>query len=186
MDLIGPAILVTHSQSGAFGFLIADVRPSLVKALVSLEPQGPPFEDRITTNCSTVVRPYGLTVIPITYDPPVNDPKVDLPHETIYPAGPNLTECVQQKGTPKNLTNLIGIPHLVVTTEASYHAPFDYCTVNYLRQAGVNVDYMELPKVDIYGNGHLMFMEMNNLDIAEKIEEWISNQTQSPFVVQDV
>jgi pimeloyl-ACP methyl ester carboxylesterase len=31
LDRIGPAIVVAHSQSGTFGFLIADKRPNLVK-----------------------------------------------------------------------------------------------------------------------------------------------------------
>ena len=38
LDKIGPAIVLTHSQSGAFGWLIADARPSLVKAIVAIEP----------------------------------------------------------------------------------------------------------------------------------------------------
>ena len=38
LDKIGPAIVLTHSQSGAFGWLIADARPQLVKAIVAIEP----------------------------------------------------------------------------------------------------------------------------------------------------
>jgi pimeloyl-ACP methyl ester carboxylesterase len=40
LDRIGPAILLTWSQSGHFGFLAAVERPSLAKAIVSLEPSG--------------------------------------------------------------------------------------------------------------------------------------------------
>jgi pimeloyl-ACP methyl ester carboxylesterase len=47
LDRIGPAIILTHSQSGPFGWLIADARPNLVKAIVALEPSGPPFEDPV-------------------------------------------------------------------------------------------------------------------------------------------
>ena len=43
VDKIGPAILLTHSQSGAFGWPVADARPDLVKALLQVEPSGPPF-----------------------------------------------------------------------------------------------------------------------------------------------
>ena len=43
LDRIGDAILLTHSQSGTFGWLIADERPSKVKAILSIEPNGPPF-----------------------------------------------------------------------------------------------------------------------------------------------
>ena len=45
LDKIGPAILLTHSQSGAFGWPVADARPNLVKALVAVEPSGPPVHD---------------------------------------------------------------------------------------------------------------------------------------------
>ena len=45
LDRIGPAILLTHSQSGAFGWPIADARPNLVKAIVAVEPSGPPVHD---------------------------------------------------------------------------------------------------------------------------------------------
>jgi len=38
LDKIGPAIVVTHSQSGLFGWLTAIRRPNLVKAVVSYEP----------------------------------------------------------------------------------------------------------------------------------------------------
>src|SRR6516164_824497 len=47
LDRIGPAVVLTHSQSGAFGWLIADARPRLVKAIVAIEPAGPPFEATI-------------------------------------------------------------------------------------------------------------------------------------------
>ena len=43
LDSIGPAILLTHSQSGPFGWLIADARPNLVKGIVALEPSGSAF-----------------------------------------------------------------------------------------------------------------------------------------------
>ena len=73
LDRIGPAVVVTHSQAGPFGWLLADARPKLVRGIVAVEPSGPPFEN--TTLSSGPARPWGPTDIPITYDPPVNDPK---------------------------------------------------------------------------------------------------------------
>ena len=49
LDRIGPAIVLTHSQSGPFGWLIADARPRLVKAIVAIEPMGPPFEAAVVS-----------------------------------------------------------------------------------------------------------------------------------------
>ncbi len=168
--------MVTHSQGGPIGFLIADVRPALVKALISLEPTGPPFEDRIITNSTAIARPYGLTNIPITYDPQVTNPTSDLSRVTIPPARSGLSDCILQKSPAKQLPHLIKIPQLVVTSEASFHAEYDYCTVRYLRQAGVTVDHLDLPKAGIHGNAHFLFLEKNNLEIAARVEEWIRSK----------
>jgi pimeloyl-ACP methyl ester carboxylesterase len=39
LDQIGPAVVLVHSQSGAYGISTAVVRPDLVKAVVSVEPR---------------------------------------------------------------------------------------------------------------------------------------------------
>jgi pimeloyl-ACP methyl ester carboxylesterase len=38
IDRVGPSILLTHSQSGIFGFKVAMARPNLIKAIVAVEP----------------------------------------------------------------------------------------------------------------------------------------------------
>src|SRR5262249_13969673 len=43
LEKIGPSILLVHSQAGAFGWPVADARPELVKAILAIEPNGPPF-----------------------------------------------------------------------------------------------------------------------------------------------
>jgi pimeloyl-ACP methyl ester carboxylesterase len=91
---IGPAIIVTHSQSGPFGWLIADARLRLVKAVVAAQPAGPPFENAVFE--TKKAHAWGVTDIPSTYNPPVNDPaelKVDQQAELTArissPAGSN-------------------------------------------------------------------------------------------------
>lgn len=171
LDRIGPAVLLTHSQSGAFGWPIADSRPELVKAIVAVEPSGPPFEDRVLLIGQS--RPWGLTDIPLTYDPPVADPSELAIQQQTEPDGPDLICCWQQKGTPRRLPNLAQIPVLVVTAEASYHAPYDHCTVAYLRAAGVPVEFMRLEQHGQRGNGHMVMLEKNNLEIAGLIADWL-------------
>ena len=39
LERIGPAVILVHSQSGAYGIAAAIARPSLVKAIVSIEPR---------------------------------------------------------------------------------------------------------------------------------------------------
>src|SRR5438067_4014916 len=77
LDRIGPAILLTHSQSGAFGWPIADARPDMVKAIVAVEPNGPPFFDVENVaapdwfrDAAAQGRPWGVTAAPLAYVPP--------------------------------------------------------------------------------------------------------------------
>src|SRR5438477_7914783 len=69
LDKIGSAIVLTHSQAGAFGWLLADARPKIVKAVLAIEPAGPPVEAVIIG--TGAARPWGLTETPLTYDPPI-------------------------------------------------------------------------------------------------------------------
>ena len=62
---------------------------------------------------------------------------------------------------------------MAFTGEASPHITYDQCVVNYLRQAGVKVDWIKLGEVGVHGNGHFSFLEKNNLDVAEVVEDWI-------------
>jgi pimeloyl-ACP methyl ester carboxylesterase len=40
VDKVGPCVLLVHSQGGAFGFKVAEMRPDKVRALVAVEPSG--------------------------------------------------------------------------------------------------------------------------------------------------
>lgn len=165
LDRIGPAVLVTHSQSGPFGWLLADARPALVKGIVALEPQGPPIEGKRLL--------WGLTDLPLTYDPQAakaSDLEVE-PDAASQDA--SLKTCWRQKGAPRQLPRLAGIPVVVVVTEASYHAQFDHCTVNWLQQAGVRAEYLRLADVGIHGNGHIMMLEKNSDAIAAVVAGWV-------------
>ena len=78
LEKIGPSILLTHSQSGAFGWPVADARPELVKAILAVEPNGPPFfnVENVAApewfrDASPQVRPWGVTAVPLAYSPAV-------------------------------------------------------------------------------------------------------------------
>nr|GAT46213.1 predicted protein [Mycena chlorophos] len=172
LDIIGPAIVMTHSQGGELGWVLAESRPKLVKAIVALEPKGPPFILAVFPPFTPQLQ-FGLTDTPLTYDPPVGAPSELAP--VVLNTIPNVT-CFEQPTPPRKLTNLLDIPVLVVTSEASYHAQYDNCTVHYLRQAGVSVDHVSLPDVGIHGNAHMFFMEKNNIQIVEQVvQPWIAD-----------
>jgi hypothetical protein len=65
------------------------------------------------------------------------------------------------------------MPILVITAEASYHAPYDHCTVRYLEQAGVKPTAIRLADRNIRGNSHVMMLEKNNKEIAAVIANWL-------------
>ncbi len=174
LDKTGPAILVTHSQSGAFGWLLADARPKAVKGIVAIEPSGPPFHDAVFSEDRN--RAWGLTDIPLTYAPPVKDSAELTAVEEPKADGPDLVRCWKQADPPRRLVNLQGIPVLVVTAEASYHAAYDHCTAKFLAQAGVANTYWRLEKQGIHGNGHMVMLEKNNLEIAALLQRWLSSQ----------
>lgn len=172
LDTIGPAILVSHSQSGLFPWLLADACPNLVKGILSIEPTGPPFHDEILDN--STARPYGLTDIPLTYDPPVTDLTNPLTTEVYPSSNPNRSSCILQAEPARQLVNLQHIPILVETSESSFHAVYDHCNVDFLRQAGVPAEHLRLEDVGFHGNGHMHFMEKNSLEIIAYLEEhWI-------------
>ena len=171
LDRIGPAIILTHSQAGPFGWLIADARPKLVKGIVAIEPSGPPFENAVTGKGKS--RAWGPADIPLTYSPSANKPE-DLELERQgAPDSPDLFACWMQKVPARQLSNLTGIPAVVMTGEASYHQVYDHCTAKYLNQAGVKTEFIRLQDKGIYGNGHMVMLEKNNLEIARLIDDWL-------------
>ena len=93
--------------------------------------------------------------------------------------GPDLANCWLQKEPARKLKNLANIPVVVVMSEASYHAPYDHCTVAYLRQAGVRTDFIKLAEQGVRGNGHMMMLEKNSDDIAGVMEQWTARQIAS-------
>ncbi len=185
LEKTGPAILMTHSQSGAYGWPVADARPERVKAVIAVEPSGPPFYD-LETGASTTVespnwsryreglsRPYGVTAVPLVYLPAIEKPS-DLAIEQQSKAdAPDLDRCWLQKSPVRQLPNLAKVPILILTSEASYHATYDYCTVKYLEQAGVHANWTKLGDVGIHGNGHMMMLEKNSAEVAGVIARWL-------------
>jgi pimeloyl-ACP methyl ester carboxylesterase len=162
LDRIGPAIVMTHSQSGAYTWPIADARPRLVKGILAVEPSGPPVDGG---------KIWGVSTTPLTYTPVVSDPS-QLTFEEVPAGNPNLLPCKRQKNPARQLVNLRKIPTLIITGEASYHAQYDQCTARYLEQAGVPVEFVRLEKVGINGNGHMMMLEKNSAEIADFMIKW--------------
>lgn len=109
------------------------------------------------------------------YDPPPDD-RIGggNPLVTERQTSPEGRTHILQKEPARKLTNLLNIPVLVETGEASYRSAYDDFTVHFMRQAGVKVKHLKLADEGIHGNGHLQFLELNNLEIIELLERWIA------------
>ncbi len=179
IDKLGPVILMTHSQSGAYGWEAVDQRPNLVKALIQAEPSAPPVHDVEFLGApewfrdGARTRTWGLTAIPITYAPPAKDAS-ELTFERQEKAdGPDLAKCWLQKEPARQLPNLQKLPIAIVTGEASFHGPYEHCVVKFLEQAGMHPTWLNLGAMGIHGNGHMMMLEKNSEQIVEVIEKWV-------------
>jgi pimeloyl-ACP methyl ester carboxylesterase len=132
IDRIGPAILLTWSQSGMFGLRTAVQRPNLVKAVISLEP--------------STISPEGVT--------------------------PELT--------PANLKTLANTPILLQVGD--YDAPRIASLKKFAASIGHQTSVLALTEEGIFGNGHVVMIEKNNLQVADlliqRLERIVPGSTQ--------
>ena len=159
LDRIGPAVVVTHSASGSDGWLLADRRPELVAAIVSVEPMGPPFAT--IPNIGTLA--WGLAAAPLTFDPPLDSPDA------------------AQAADPASLRipALTGIPVAVVTGGASPFGLNGPAIVEALRVAGAAAELVHLPDHGIEGNGHGLIYERNSDAALRPVIAWLRTHTRN-------
>jgi pimeloyl-ACP methyl ester carboxylesterase len=173
LDLIGqPVILMVNSGVASSGWVIADARPKLVKGILAAEPVAPPVENA-ERGATGPGRLWGVTSLPIHYDPPIKEPSELRPVREEKADGPDLIPCWIQQEPAHKLVNLQGIPVLEVSGEASYHRPYSHCVAKWLNQAGVKATYVRLEDVGLPGNGHQMMSEKNSAGISKFFMSWL-------------
>jgi pimeloyl-ACP methyl ester carboxylesterase len=172
LDRIGPAILITHSMGGPFGWIVADERPELVKGIVAVEPVGPAF-DPIGPNRSKL--DWGLTAIPLHFEPAAAQAS-DIQIERRKAPAAGLLDCNVQVEPARKLPRLAGIPVAVLVGEASFMAPFEHGAVDFLTQAGVPAELLRLEDHGIHGNGHMVMSEKNSDEVAALIAQWLQRK----------
>ena len=158
LDRIGPAIILSHSRAGTTGWLIADARPDLVKAVVAVEPNGPPFYNAppLGKPGDPISRPFGLTYAPIAFEPAVTGAEDFGELRQSAPPDDFRYGCWLPVEASHRLVNLSKMPIMVLTGGASYHAAYDYCTAQFLDQSGAQVERIQLNEIGIDGNTHGM------------------------------
>lgn len=152
-DKIGPAILVTHSHSGGMGWRTA-IKNQNIKAIVSYEPG------------SGFVFPEGEVPAPM-------------------PSSGGMLEAMAVPMT--DFIKLTKIPIVIyygdfIPSEPSTNPGQDGWRVRLVmariwrdcvNKHGGDVTVVHLPKIGIKGNTHFPFSDLNNVQIADLMSEWL-------------
>ena len=154
VDRLGPCVVFTHSASGSDGWLLADARPGLVEAIVSVEPMGPPFGH--TPNIGTLS--WGLTAVPVGYDPPRRSP------DEVRAADPDTLR----------IPALADVPVLVVASETSPQGRYAGEMVDFLARAGARAELLDLAAEGVHGNGHGLIYEKNSDESLRLVLDWLA------------
>jgi pimeloyl-ACP methyl ester carboxylesterase len=168
LDKIGPAIIMTHSAGGPFGWLVAEIRPNLVKGIIAVEGGGQPFAG---------ANVWGMSTIPVTYDPPVLDPS-ELATVVVPSPEMGIADYKVQAEPARKLKNLQGIPIVIVTSQGSFASPGNPGAIAFFKQAGCRAEELRLVDHGIYGNGHMMMVEKNNREVLQPILDWVAKNVE--------
>jgi pimeloyl-ACP methyl ester carboxylesterase len=195
-----PAIVMTHSMSGAYGWKLVENYGQHIAKLVAIAP-GPPgniqaVSDIVSETADTVVV-RGSTTLTINLKQPVvsdrNFVEVKLvgkstqfPREHIAVYASSLTpippRLLYQRRNVRgsqlkvtDLSNYRGKRILVMTGTEDIDHPrkLDEAIVEWLNQNGAKADFLYLGDHGIEGNGHMMMLEKNSDALAGKILSWI-------------
>ena len=154
LERIGPAILVSHSQSGRFAY-VAAIRSPNVKGIVDYEGANQPF-------------PVGQVPAPLpAFDGFLVGPGAPVPLGDFL----KLTKLPIQIVVGDNIpSSPQPIPQLETPRIRLIFKKQFVETVN--RYSG-DASLLRLPDVGIYGNTHVPFLDLNNLEVADLMSEFL-------------
>lgn len=153
---IGPAILVTHSHSGGMGWATA-IKNQNIKAIVSYEPG------------SGFVFPEGEVPAPIP-----------MAGGSLTPIGVPLSEFIKLTKIPIIIYYGDNIPDKPMNNpgQDGWRARLEMARLwrDAVNKHGGDVTVVHLPEIGIRGNTHFPFSDLNNLEIAGLMSEWIKEK----------
>jgi pimeloyl-ACP methyl ester carboxylesterase len=97
LDRIGPAAILTHSAGGPFGWLVAEARPALVRAVVCFEGAGAPLAAVPQVGITATRTLRNASGIPMLYLTAENSGRT---------AGPEIVKALVASGVPAEHLNL--------------------------------------------------------------------------------
>lgn len=166
LDRIGKSIVLTYAAGGFFGWKLADDRPDRVAAIIAAEVNGRPFD----AQC-----PWGLTALPMTYDPPARTPQdFNLVRKSMPSDWPRPLMPYQLQAEPaRQLVNLKGIPIISIVNDA-YVPGSGPAQVEFLKQAGCSAECVQLSHIGLPYNTNVMPLEKNNRVLFNLMRDWLA------------
>jgi pimeloyl-ACP methyl ester carboxylesterase len=157
-ERIGPGILITHSASGGLGWRTAIKAHKLIKCIVAYEPGGFSFpEGEHPTDIVSSNDMAGRFASPNMI--PASDFKklTDIPIMIVY--GDNIIRSSE-----------FTIEFWRLSLERAKQF------VEAVNQRGGNAQLVVLPEIGIYGNTHFPFADLNNVEIADQLSEFLHDK----------
>ena len=152
LDRIGPAILVTHSNSGVWGWLTAG-RSEHVKAIISYEPSFVFPENEMPDLPST-----GRTAAATAVTPQEFARLAQIPVQVVF--GDNIpTEPVRELPADGRRNQVIVADRFVET----------------LNNKGGRASLLKLPDAGLRGNTHFPFSDRNNIQVADQVSAFLAS-----------
>lgn len=156
----GPAILVTHSHSGQYGWATAIAAPDLVKGIVAYEPGSFSF-------------PEG--------ERPADVPAINaLASEVLQPQMVPAEEFKKLARMPIVIIfgdNIVKEPHEVFGIDAWRIASIRARQfVEAVNRHGGDAVFVSLPEIGIHGNTHVPFADLNSQEVAEHLKQWLHSK----------
>jgi pimeloyl-ACP methyl ester carboxylesterase len=155
-DKIGPGVLVTHSQSGTLGWRTA-FKSTNIRAIVSYEPGG------------DFVFPEGEAPVPMR-----------LREASFVPPTVPLSDFMQLTKMPILVCYGDNIPEQPSTNPGQEQWRVFRATARLWRDAvnkrGGDVTLVDLPSIGIKGNTHFPMSDLNNLEVANHLAEFLQRK----------
>jgi pimeloyl-ACP methyl ester carboxylesterase len=195
-----PAIVMTHSMSGAYGWKLIENYGERVARLVAVAP-GPPGNiqavgEVVSETADTVAVRGAVTLTINLRQPVVSDrnfvevklvgkstqfprDRIGLYASSLVPIPPRLLfERRNVRGSQLkvgDLSKLRGKRVLVMTGTEDVDHPrkLDESIVEWLNQNAAKADFVYLGDRGIVGNGHMMMLENNSDALAEQVLAWL-------------
>ena len=200
-----PAIVMTHSMSGPFGWKLLELYGDRIASLVAIAPGGPGNVSAPTEFLSDTpeyvearLAPGAPTLKLSRKQPFVAEPgwaakklvgtstrfpreRLDTYVSTLSVIPPKLLlERVNYANSAPHVANFAGykgkrIALIMGTNDADHTVKIDKPIVDWLNENGAHAEFIPLGEQGIEGNGHMMMLESNSDQLANGILAWLQS-----------